>query len=576
MVQVSEKSPTSLPPPATAAKFALQPLEQSLLAAFISLLVVPLLYLLRSVDNNTLTSWQWTMADGTFGRLYPFIIPAILFSFALAPFLALEKYGKPVLLFLVALTLVPLWQAPEMLLDTGRYFLQGKFLATQGLKDYWLEWGHGIWNWTDLPLSSFTYGLLMKLFGEHRAVLQLFNTLLFCGTTLLVYGIGHALHNRETGFYAAFLLFGLPFLLTQIPQVLNDGHVMFCLAATLYTFIHGLREGVPRRLSLGALALASLFLVKYSAWLTLLLLPALVWSFPEISLKERARRALLMFCGAALLAGLFLVGKKEVILAQLDLLRSYQSAGLLHWQENWLSTLFFQSHPFIILLAIAGSVRAFRSRNRGFLALLVLPLTLIILDIERSRYLLPYLPLITLLAAYGLQALPDVRLKQGLATGIVAVSAIILQGAYLPFFKTTSMMNLLNAGAYLDTMHPTGATVTVLPQQAASGSTAAAVPILDLYTKVRLEVDQSWPSHLSPRPSPYETSLEFTRQLPRPGFYRPSGSSPNTNIIIASSPLTLRLQRDRRVATALHWQEFTKSSPAFRYKTLVAVARPSF
>ena len=410
MLQVPKKSPSA--PPGPAAALVLRPLEQVLLAAFFSLLVVPLLYLCRGLDNNTLTSWQWTMADGAFARLYPLIVAAILCSFLLAPLLPLEKYGKPLLLGLGALTLVPLWQAPEMLLDTGRYFLQAKYLAGHGLGDFWREWGREVWSWTDLPLSGLTYGLLLKVAGEQRLALQLFNTLLFGGTILLVYGLGHALHNRETGFYAALLLFGLPFLLTQIPQVLNDGHVMFCLVATIYTFINGLRRGDPGRLSLGALALAALLLVKYSAWLALPLLPALLWCFPEIRLRERVRRALLIFGGGGLLAGLFLVGKREVILAQLALLASYQSAGLQHWQESWLSTFFFQSHPFVLLLALAGGVRAFRLRNRGFLALLLLPLLLVVMDVERSRYLLPYLPLLTLLAAYGLQAFAEPRLKR--------------------------------------------------------------------------------------------------------------------------------------------------------------------
>jgi 4-amino-4-deoxy-L-arabinose transferase-like glycosyltransferase len=420
-----------------------------------------------------------------------------------------------------------------------------------------------------------TYGLLLKVAGEQRLALQLFNTLLFGGTILLVYGLGHALHNRETGFYAALLLFGLPFLLTQIPQVLNDGHVMFCLVATIYTFINGLRRGDPGRLSLGALALAALLLVKYSAWLALPLLPALLWCFPEIALRERVRRALLIFGGGGLLAGFFLVGKREVILAQLALLGSYQRAGLQHWQESWLSTFFFQSHPFVLLLALAGGVRAFRLRNRGFLALLLLPLLLVVMDVERSRYLLPYLPLLTLLAAYGLQAFAEPRLKRGLATGIVAASGLILLGAYLPFFKSTSLMNLLQAGAYLDRLQPAGATVTVLPQSGASGATSAAVPLLDLYTGVRLQVDQSWPSQTARPTGTYATSLEFTRQLPKPGFYRPAATTPDTGIIIAGSPFSLRLQHERRAATGVGlWREFTLSSPAFRYKTLVAVMQP--
>ena len=41
-----------------------------LIISFISLLVFPLLYILRFLDDNTLTSWQWVFHNARLGQIY--------------------------------------------------------------------------------------------------------------------------------------------------------------------------------------------------------------------------------------------------------------------------------------------------------------------------------------------------------------------------------------------------------------------------------------------------------------------------------------------------------------------------
>ncbi|MEN8143017.1 MAG: glycosyltransferase family 39 protein, partial [Thermodesulfobacteriota bacterium] len=217
--------------------------ESILLIAFLSLLSFPVLYICRFLDNNTLTGWQWVFAGVSVPMIIGLLLAALVISYIVSSKVPPVRRSLVGLFSLSILAVIPLWSEPELLIDSGRYFLQAKYLSTYGFPRFIREWGGEIGAWTDLPLIPALYGLLFKVFGESRVVIQAFNTLLFALTVLLTSGIGRILWGRETGYYAGLLLLGMPYLLTQVPLLLVDIPTMFFLTLALFSFIRALKDG---------------------------------------------------------------------------------------------------------------------------------------------------------------------------------------------------------------------------------------------------------------------------------------------------------------------------------------------
>ncbi|NNF95851.1 MAG: hypothetical protein HKM94_02860, partial [Halobacteria archaeon] len=197
--------------------------EDVLPIVFISLLTLVTflsLFLLRSWDDNRLTSWQWMIAQADIFKimflLVAGMIPAYVFSRA-----SVNIRYPALLLFAASFAVATLfWRSPETIVDTARYFTQAKHLELFGIGYFLQEWGGEIAAWTDLPLIPFLYGLVFSWFGEARVGIQVLTTLFFSGTVVLTYMIGRTLWDETVGIYAGILLLGMPYLFTQVPLML--------------------------------------------------------------------------------------------------------------------------------------------------------------------------------------------------------------------------------------------------------------------------------------------------------------------------------------------------------------------
>ena len=178
----------------------LRELEFILLLSFLALFSFSLLYIFRIYDNNTLTSWQWSFTHVGIKKILLFLAAAIIFSLLISWQLSIEDTPVPVLVISATMAVLPLWSEPELLLDSGRYFVQAKSLSQHGIFYFAREWGREITAWTDMPLTPFLYGLIFKIAGESRIAVQFFNTLVFILTVLNTFRIGAILWNRETGY----------------------------------------------------------------------------------------------------------------------------------------------------------------------------------------------------------------------------------------------------------------------------------------------------------------------------------------------------------------------------------------
>ena len=303
---------------------------------------------------------------------------------------------------------------------------------------------------------------------------------------------------------------------------------------------------------------------KFSTWL---MLPVLFLAASVIT--QRGGRAAtgrsLIVLGAAAVAAVTLVAMQhQVIAAQLDLLREYQLPGFGRWRESTLSTFFFQIHPFVTLLAGYGVITAVRKREIVFLVPACFALFVLLLRVERIRYMVPLFPLLALMAAHGLRALSgDARVRRFTAFSVVGASLVLVLFAYLPFLGSTTMANLRDAGRYLDSLPDEAIEVLVLPQHGSLGNTEAAVPLLDLYTGKRIVVRQE----RQPRPSSEKvltSPLRFTWECKRPGWYGKHDDDAGLPRIVISSgddPFPLNAAGKR----------FAADTGTFRFKTVLTV-----
>lgn len=544
---------------------------QVLLVVFFALLLFPLLFILRFLDNNTLVSWQWTISREVFPRLFLLLLTGIPVTAMLARYLPLEKIPLAAIPPIGLVWLSPMWCVSEPLIDAGRYFLQAKYLATYGLPVFLREWGRDLWVWTDLPLTATLYGVIVSLFGEERFWLQAVNSVLFTCSLWVTALVGQRLWDKTTGLAAGILLMSMPLYFVQASFTLNDSHLLFLFVLSILLHLMAVDHG---RFSIvaAALSLAALLLTKYSAFFfaTIHLVPAVLAGVRGE--REKRQRSCLVLLLAFLFVMPFWVMKHEVVLSQLSLLLTYQAEGLGRWRESHLSTFLFHVHPFVVFLALPAMAIACRKKEQAFLFLGWLPLAALALGVGRSRYLFPLLPIMALFAANGLyRFVHSPWARRALLLAILFSSALQAYGGAVPFLQKISMANLQDAGNWID-RHATGpVTVHFLPQSASSGDTYALLPLLDLYTRADL-----LPAGTRPAPArhrQYQNSLQFTEEMEEARFYRErQRKKTRTHVVLSSQPVDRRTAEDvTRCGQGAIVDRFWRDSAVFRYKALVTM-----
>ena len=544
----------------------------SALVVLLSLVTFLTLYSIRSLDDNRLTSWHWVFSEIDIVAVFPVLVAALLLcGFFSRTVISVNK--APVLLFSVSFIAVMfLWDQPEMIVDTSRYFLQAKYLELYGVGVFMSAWGGDIFAWTDLPLIPMLYGVIFQVFGESRLAIQIFNTLLFSGTVVLTFHIGRLLWSRTTGLYAGLFVIGMPYLLVQVPLMMVDVPTMFFVTLAIFATLVALRQG-GIYLPVAAMAVVLALLSKYSSWLMLTVLPVIAWA--HVSVDRRAiQRTLAIVSAAVLPVGAFLVWKWGVVAGQLGLLLDYQLPGLGRWGESFVSSFFFQIHPVITLAALFATYVAIRKRDIRF-AVVAWPLLLVaLLEIRRLRYLIPLLPMLALMAAYGINCIRHAKFRNYAVASTVISAFIVAVFMYDPFFGKTSIANLQQAGRYLDSTAAERVEVVALSQPRTMVNPEVAIPLLDLYTKkeivygptVRYRHDHSLIEN---------SSLRFTWKLAASRFYRANNIDTAEKIPIvvifgdARQKIPDRLKQ--RMAGYGPIREWSQTGKVFRYQTIVRV-----
>ncbi len=498
-----------------------RPAQVLLISAFF-LLFFAVLFLGRAADDNSLFSWAWVFANVDASRIYLLLVAGLVLSSFLSRTALPDNYQIPFLAVLSFAVILPFWKESELIVDASRYFTQAKYLEVYGIGYFLKEWGTMVPAWTDMPLVPFLYGLIFKCFGENRLAIQLFTTTLFSLTTVFTYLIGKTLWNREIGFSAGLLLLGIPYLMTQVPLMLVDVPTMFFLTLAIYAFLVAVDKGGIARTVFSSAAVVFIVLSKYSAWfmLSVLAVVLVVYANGPAGLKGHSPllRGAVILLSAAAVSGTLLLLKFDVVSEQLHLLREYQGPGLARWGESFHSTFLFQTHPFITISAAVSLALALRKRDARYAIISWLVLLVVLFGVRRARYTLPLFPMLTLMAAYGLQVIRRDGLRRFILCGTVATSLVIGIFAYLPLAESMSAANLKHAGEYLNMLGPGEVEVITLAPGEPVANPAVAVPLLDLFTDrhIRYLYRQEGSP---PRKEIERSSLRFTWGYRNPAYY---------------------------------------------------------
>ena len=531
------------------------------------------LYNLRTLDDNRLSSWWWVFDGVAPFAFFLMLVSGIALAYGISR-LSLRGQGAVPLLFTAAFLIVAgLWQEPEVIVDAARHFMQAKYLELHGIGYFLMAWGNDIPAWTDLPLAPLIYGVIFQVFGESRLGVQVFTSLLFAGTVMLTYLIGKTLWSKDLGLYAGILLLGMPYLLAQVPLMMVDVVAMFFLTLAVFATIAAVARGGPLLCVLAAVAITLAMLTKYSNWLMLSVVPIIVLAHARLGWKVVFLRAAAVAAGVLVLMGVFLFAKFGVVAGQMSLLHSFQVPALGRWGESLLSTFFFQIHPFVTIAAVLSVYLAIKKKDVKYAIIGWMLLVMMVLDLRRIRYMLVLLPMLALMAAYGLETIKRVEYRKFIAANAAVTAALIVAVGYLPFFQSTSANNIKQAGEYLDSIHAGTAEVHVLPQTTSSVNPAVAVPMLDLFT------DQQLVYHADAGTAPAALTIaelpwRWTWEVGSPEYLPPASTAGTASTVVviqseADQPVPDYLAK--RIDGYRLQKEFAETSRVFRFRTIVRI-----
>ncbi len=373
--------------------------------------------------------------------------------------------------------------------------------------------------------------------------------------------------------------------------MLVDIATMCFLTLSLYTFIMVLKKG-GRWTLISALVIFLAVFSKYSSWMLLSVLgiaflvslvDPLERSVPPNTPSPvmtaglrmlRIKNTSVAFLCAVIFIGTIVFFKFEVISEQLHLLMTYQKPALKGWSESFLSTFFYQVHPYITLAAIYSLYAAFKNRDLKYIVISWLLVLLVLSGVRRIRYMLPVFPMLALMAAYGLQAIKDTTLRTFVGLSAVVCSLVIAVSVYLPFLQKMGPVNFMHAGAFIDSLEAPAVQVLTMPSETSAMNPAVAVPILDLFTEKGIYYDYQ----KTAPPAEVKTSpLRFTWTYENPAYYETdtiTGKPGNLPLVVITSgeegkyPEYIKKEHYRKAA------EFNASSGFFRYSPSVIVFVP--
>ncbi len=553
--------------------------QYSIFVCIIALLLFVVLYHLRFIDDNSLTSWRLVFGQVSAFGVFALVFAGVVLSYG---FSNIALPGPRVLFLIAFASSIVFWREPEVVIDSSRYFTQAKHLGEFGVQFFLQQWGREISPWTDLPLVPFLYGVIFRYLGESRLLIQILTSAMFSFTAVLTVMLGRDLFEGKAGenigASAGALMLAIPYLYTQVPLMLVDVPGMFLLTLSVFLFNRTMQKGGALLVILSAISIFLALITKFSIWMMLSVLCIVFLLYLRKNPAKALKTGSMVLLFSAMLSGAFFFSYPDVIKEQLDLLVTFQRPGLKWWGESFVSTFLFQVHPFVTFGALYSVFVAFRRKDPKYLVISWLVLLMLFLQVKRARYFIPVFPMFALMAAYGLSDLSSERVRRLVVYCAVTVSFTLAAFAYLPFLEKTSYANLKNAGKFLNTLAHDNVRVLAVPQNS-SINPAVSVPLLDIYTDKAI----TYCFDLLPRMSQEEidnSSFRFTWTYRNPAYYEsiaPDGTATTCSsgglgddliavIYAGSEDVISRRMKDHRLL-----ERFNRDPGLYNFKTFVNI-----
>ncbi|HYC21391.1 MAG TPA: glycosyltransferase family 39 protein [Candidatus Bathyarchaeia archaeon] len=285
------------------------------------------------------------------------------------------------------------------------------------------------------PLVPILFGIAMRVFGARLVVARLVAVLFSTLTVVVAARIANQLYGPATALRAGLMLLSFPLFVRIGGSAMNDP-VVTCFAVLSVLLAIGLaREPAGARRAEGALLGLTLGVGLVSKYTMVLVCPVVVGILAVSGqLRRRAPAVLVAFlvAGAILATWLVVATRIGVLGPQLAWLKT--GAGVAtHSKRHYALDALLTKVPSAVgvynlpLVALGVLAIARRRERPGFvlvlwIGLVAVPLALTLPD---NRYFLPAFPALAIVAARGLEGLPDGR-AEAIVLALVLCAAVVI------------------------------------------------------------------------------------------------------------------------------------------------------
>jgi 4-amino-4-deoxy-L-arabinose transferase-like glycosyltransferase len=158
--------------------------------------------------------------------------------------------------------------------------------AVSGVMKYGLPYANGFYLMDQPPLGFYIQAVFFKAFGSSINNGTFLVTLFGLGCIVLVYGIGKAVYNKTTGFFAALLFAFSPWHLILSRTFLIDAQCLFFSMFSLFVGIIAIRRDSFKLFIASGIIFAAAFNTKLYAVFTLIPLLAFFFYYGPKNLKR--------------------------------------------------------------------------------------------------------------------------------------------------------------------------------------------------------------------------------------------------------------------------------------------------
>ncbi len=489
-----------------------------------------ILYLFRSVDNTVLMSWNqvFYFTGINIYKLLLILSIVICISFIISRTSIFNKYNEEkyhiLFLFFSGVIIGSLfWNIPEINPDAARYFTEAKYLELNGIWNYINDSGHGLFVYVDFPSIPIFFGLIFRYLGEYREYIQLFNTILFSTTSVLIYMISKRLWNEEIGIYSGLLLLSFPYLLSQVPLMLVDIPLMFLVTLSVF-FILKVFDSYYYCLP----AIIAVFFAVYAKMSSaLMILPAIsILIINYRSIKKDLNRWIFTIILSLLSIILFFYWKHDVLIEQIGIINKYNGPSFYESPLNYL----FQLGAIVIFLALLSIIIAYRKKDKNYIILIAMTtIPFIVFYDSRIRYMIPVFPYIAVMSSLSISCISNKNVKNFLISSLVITSIVFSIYAYIPFEENFTDKNIKDAADFTNTLNISEIQLFLDFSDKHPYDPEPLVVLFDLYSNKRIIYSEEYKIY-----PVKDFSYSWTALFKNPPFYYHDKLSDNRIIVIIS------------------------------------------